>query len=109
MVCEDRYIYVFNGEQSAGVIEVLDVHRENIDQHCQKLVVPMLTDITSSVMMVLTEPEALLILGGDNRQLEAYEDYSESQEEQSQSHNDATSQASIVSYLHRLLILDESG
>ena len=31
VVCEDRYIYMFNGEKSDGVIEVLDITRENID------------------------------------------------------------------------------
>ena len=66
MVFEDRYIYVFTGAERNSVIEVLDITKEDVASHCEKLCIPKLEDLQSSVTMVLTEPETLLILGGDH-------------------------------------------
>ena len=69
---------MFLGTLQTGVIEVLDITRENIDVHCKKLCIPRLEDLKTSVMIELTEPEVLLILGGDQVQQDIQDDFSES-------------------------------
>ena len=74
MVCEDRYIYVFGGEASGGVFEILDIEMAETWSTCKKISVPLDTDMSNSVMLVVTESESLLILGGGEKQSEPEEE-----------------------------------
>ena len=81
-MCEDRFIYVFGGEASAGVFEILDIEMAETWTNCKKIAIPMDPEMSSSVMLTVTESECLLILGGGVRQQELIEEQDESQEEQ---------------------------
>ena len=57
---------MFNGELST--IEVLDIEMADTWTQCTKIATPIHDDITSTNLLVLSEAESILILGGTNEE-----------------------------------------